>query len=178
VGLILKVRRRNDHPLFQNLFSDQNRIEQIFTNFISNAIKFSKQKRSVLVLLDVLELTPLVNKERLESLALRPSSDCELEDHEMLVYIKMAIEFRDTGLGISEEGLKNLFLNFNCLQENSKANTRGTGLGLSICKQIIERMGGDVTVTSKLGEGTTFRVQIVSVAKIDKATFHKHNFKS
>jgi len=44
----------------------------------------------------------------------------------------------DTGVGISEEGLENLFIDFNKLQENQDRNKVGTGLGLSICKKIIE----------------------------------------
>jgi two-component system, sensor histidine kinase and response regulator len=66
----------------------------------------------------------------------------------------------DTGIGISEEGIKKLFIDFAKLDENSKRNTQGTGLGLSICKNIIEEMGGSVEVKSKVGEGTEFRLNI------------------
>ena len=52
----------------------------------------------------------------------------------------------DDGEGISQEGIKQLFMNFNTLDEHKKNNLRGTGLGLSICKQIIENMGGRVNV--------------------------------
>jgi signal transduction histidine kinase len=52
----------------------------------------------------------------------------------------------DTGIGISPNGLKKLFIDFSKLDENSKRNSQGTGLGLSICKNIIEKMGGSVNV--------------------------------
>ena len=44
----------------------------------------------------------------------------------------------DTGVGISQENIKNLFIDFGKLEDREKRNTNGTGLGLSICKQIIE----------------------------------------
>jgi signal transduction histidine kinase len=54
-------------------------------------------------------------------------------------------------MGISKEGLSKLFVNFASLAEHKDQNQRGTGLGLSICKQIIEKMGGDVEVESEVG---------------------------
>ena len=54
----------------------------------------------------------------------------------------------DTGVGMSEEGVKKLFIDFNKLDENSQRNKQGTGLGLSICKKMIEQMGGSVSVKS------------------------------
>jgi len=73
-------------------------------------------------------------------------------------YLSFEIMIRDNGLGISEEGLGKLFLNFSSLKEHHKGNFRGTGLGLSICKKIITKMGGNVAVESKLNEGTTFKI--------------------
>ena len=52
----------------------------------------------------------------------------------------MNISVIDTGIGISEEGINKLFIDFSKLDENSKRNAQGTGLGLSICKNIIEQM--------------------------------------
>ena len=53
-------------------------------------------------------------------------------------FVNLSIKFIDTGVGISENGLKNLFVNFGKLTENASMNKQGTGLGLSICKNIIE----------------------------------------
>jgi signal transduction histidine kinase len=52
-------------------------------------------------------------------------------------------------------------MNFAKLDEHSKINAQGTGLGLSICKQMIEKMGGSVTVDSIEGVGTTFLVELL-----------------
>ena len=65
-------------------------------------------------------------------------------------FIWSYICFWNSGVGISKEGLKNLFIDFSKLDENSKRNSQGTGLGLSICKKIIEKMGGFVNVKSTL----------------------------
>jgi signal transduction histidine kinase len=72
----------------------------------------------------------------------------------------MKISVKDTGCGISEQGLKKLFIDFSKLDENSKRNAQGTGLGLSICKNIIEQMGGSVNVQSKVNEGTEFIINM------------------
>ena len=62
--------------------------------------------------------------------------------------MEFSLKITDTGHGISEEGLKSLFLDFSSLPEHSHVNQRGTGLGLSICKKIINKMGGKVNVKS------------------------------
>ena len=53
-------------------------------------------------------------------------------------YIKFEIDIIDNGVGIKEENLDKLFMNFGMLDEHSKMNSQGTGLGLSICKSIVE----------------------------------------
>lgn len=68
----------------------------------------------------------------------------------------MSIE--DNGVGISKGNLKKLFTNYTSLDEHKTMNAKGTGLGLSICKNIIEQMGGNVTVKSQLGTGTQFDI--------------------
>jgi len=83
-------------------------------------------------------------------------------------YNEFVIKIRDNGLGISREGLKKLFIDFSSLQEHRKSNQRGTGLGLSICKQIIEKMGGDVKVESELGKGTTFSISLTCLCSLKK----------
>ena len=96
-----------------------------------------------------------------------PSIVQDIKDEKNLLYVSFKLTIKDNGQGISEEGLDKLFINFNNLQEHEKSNTRGTGLGLSICKQIIENMGGKVTVSSKIGEGTVFVIEITSVSQIE-----------
>ena len=72
-------------------------------------------------------------------------------------YITYEIVVKDSGLGISQENLDKIFHNFSKLKDSQGLNSRGTGLGLSICKNIIEKMGGNVKVESEgEGHGTSF----------------------
>lgn len=82
---------------------------------------------------------------------------------------RINVSVRDTGKGIAKDKLADLFLPFNRLgAENS--NIEGTGIGLVITKMLIEQMGGDLTVESKLNEGTTFSftLKTTSVSSSDK----------
>ena len=80
----------------------------------------------------------------------------------------MQITISDTGTGISGDGMKNLFIDFGKLGENESRNKCGTGLGLSICKYMIEEMGGSVQVTSQLGSGTNFIINMKTKCKVTK----------
>jgi signal transduction histidine kinase len=57
-------------------------------------------------------------------------------------------------------------MNFARLAEHKNKNQGGTGLGLSICKQIIEKMGGSVTVVSEEGVGTEFKIKLTLISKV------------
>lgn len=92
------------------------------------------------------------------------------EDHERPNFLiistqktknKVRVDITDTGSGISEENLTKIFEPF----FTTKPLGIGTGLGLSICHQIIENLGGEIVVKSKLGEGSTFSVYL----PVDKA---------
>lgn len=108
---------------------DMDRMEQVFTNLIDNALRHTEPGGKVTLYL-----------------ALREQG--------------LYIEIRDTGSGIPEEDLPFVFERF---YKADKARTRGragTGLGLAIVKQIVQAHGGQITVRSKLGEGTTFSIHI------------------
>lgn len=66
-------------------------------------------------------------------------------------YVQYVIEIEDEGVGISDENIGKLFLDFVKLDEHKKINLSGTGLGLSICKLIVEKMKGRISVKSKVG---------------------------
>lgn len=83
-------------------------------------------------------------------------------EDESVSYIKFAIEIEDSGVGISEDKINDIFVDFMKLKEHSKINPNGTGLGLSICKLIVEKMNGKISVSSKKDVGTTFSVIIRS----------------
>ena len=110
---------------------DKDRIEQILTNLIGNAMKFTPEGGRVIV--------TAINRE--------PSED--FPDGAVEVSV------RDTGMGISPEDLKRLFEKF---ERAGAANLGigGTGLGLSICKEIVKLHGGRIWVESKLNEGSKF----------------------
>ncbi|MFA6983375.1 MAG: transporter substrate-binding domain-containing protein [Sedimentibacter sp.] len=114
-------------------FGDKNRIEQILLNVLNNAAKFTD---SGYVHLSV----RLIEKEK--------------EKYHLAFCIK------DTGIGMNEEQVKNLFVPFT--QGDISINRRfgGSGLGLSIVKNHVDLMGGQIQVSSSLGEGTTFVINL------------------
>ncbi|MEK6546327.1 MAG: HAMP domain-containing sensor histidine kinase, partial [Nitrospinota bacterium] len=69
---------------------------------------------------------------------------------------KIEITFADTGLGISEDKVSNIFKPF----FTTKAEGKGTGLGLSIAKDIIEKYGGKIELENKVGEGVKFIITL------------------
>lgn len=70
------------------------------------------------------------------------------------------LRVQDTGVGITSEARKYIFEPFKQAPETAKQNQRGSGLGLAIVKQLVDLMGGSVTVESVVGEGSTFTVQL------------------
>ncbi|MCP4440915.1 MAG: PAS domain S-box protein [Aureispira sp.] len=110
----------------QYIYSSPNRIAQVLINLLSNAIKFTK-KGSVKL---------QINK---------------VEDKEELLF-----EVIDTGIGIPPEKLKYIFENFTQAEDYTTRMYGGTGLGLSISQKLVSLMGGELSVRSELGKGSTF----------------------
>ena len=75
-------------------------------------------------------------------------------------YLQIKIIVEDNGIGIKKENIGKLFMDYEKLNEHKKTNTAGTGLGLSICKNIINKMGGQVEVESKEGYGSKFNITL------------------
>jgi len=121
-----------DDNLPYSLYGDDLRVKQIINNLLSNAFKYT-QRGTVML-----------------------SMSCGRED----MNVRMSICIMDTGIGIREEDQKKLFTEYS--QVDTKANRRieGTGLGLSITKMLVEHMHGEISVESKYGMGTTFRLFI------------------
>ncbi len=113
------------------LMGDALQIKRIFTNLLSNAIKFTNKGK----------VTLIVSATQLSEL------------------IKLEIIVNDTGVGISKKAQAYIFDEFT-QDISSLIKTQGTGLGLSITKSLIEAMGGDISVKSKLGFGSTFTVML------------------
>ena len=86
-----------------------------------------------------------------------------------MILIAFQIRIKDSGIGIQKEDIGKLFKKFGMLNDKRGINTRGTGLGLNICKNLIEKMGGDVSIESEgLDKGTTFIVNLRTEAKVPK----------
>ncbi|SDB01871.1 Signal transduction histidine kinase [Desulfonatronum thiosulfatophilum] len=115
------------------LYGDKKRLSQILTNLTSNALKFTTDGE-VCVRVSLLE---------------RSGGQA---------WLRMAV--RDTGIGIPADKIGKLFNKFTQVDASTSRKYGGTGLGLAICKQLVELMGGEITVQSTVHKGTEFRVDI------------------
>jgi len=113
-------------------WSDATRMRQILSNLLSNAHKFTDGGRIV-----------LVAKRR------------QTEDGEWIDF-----EVSDTGIGISPEQMKHLFQPFSQVQALRSGQQGTSGLGLALCKRFCLLLGGDIVVSSEVGEGSSFRVTL------------------
>ncbi len=77
------------------------------------------------------------------------------------------LEVSDSGIGIDENHLTTVFEEFRQAEEGMDRKYEGTGLGLTICKKYVELFGGKISVKSKLGEGSTFRVEIPDIVETE-----------
>jgi signal transduction histidine kinase len=111
-----------------NLLGDPTRLRQVLINLLGNAVKFTDSGEVVL------------------SVKNRPSGNPgEIE-----------FQISDTGIGIPSDKLETIFQSFAQADPSTTRKYGGTGLGLQISKRIVEAMGGNLSVTSRVGEGSTF----------------------
>ena len=122
-----------DSALPQYVLGDPVRVRQILFNLVGNAIKFTD--------------TGEVN--------LKAYPGRNTEDK-----IQVVFEVTDSGKGISEEDLKKIFEEFEQGSGNDGKNSSGAGLGLSITRRLVNLLGGNITVESRPGRGSTFRVSM------------------
>ena len=124
------------------LYADQLRLNQIFINILSNAIKYTEPYGKV-------------------------SVDMKEEPGEKENTVRLTYVVSDTGIGMSEEFMRYMYQPFS-RQVDSRVNSiQGTGLGLTITKKMVDMMGGTIDCKSKEGEGTTFTV-IIDVPVSDR----------
>lgn len=115
------------------LLGDRDRIKQVLTNLVTNAIKFTN-RGSVTV-----EISCRRINEKLELACLQVT---------------------DTGIGIAEDDMKRLFEPFTQIDNSSTRRYAGAGLGLAITRQLVNLMGGNINVFSSPGQGSRFRVEL------------------
>ncbi len=125
--------------------TDGTRLRQIAMNLVGNAVKFT-QLGGVKV---AVRYDPGSG-----------SKGSNSDDKNASAMLRISVT--DTGIGMSPEQLGNLFKPFEQADQSIAARFGGTGLGLSISKSIAQRLGGDITVTSTLGAGSTFTATIAA----------------
>ena len=118
--------------------ADEAKLRQVLINLLGNAVKFTETG----------------------GIYLRIMSDANVEYNEGNLQngkdgLCLVVEVEDTGVGISREDMELIFDSFYQAEAGQMAG--GTGLGLAISKNLIELMGGKLTLESELGKGTTFR---------------------
>src|SRR3954451_19785745 len=128
--LAFSVETIGDVPRF--IVTDINKLRQVFINVIGNAVKFTEQG----------------------GVALRVSADREAPTGPCL-----RVEVEDTGPGISPDDQDKLFRHFEQTKTGQQAGT-GTGLGLAISREFVRLMGGDITLSSQVGRGSVFVVDL------------------
>jgi signal transduction histidine kinase/DNA-binding response OmpR family regulator len=128
-----------DPSLPRQIQGDPVRLRQVLTNLLSNAVKFTEQGEVVL---------------RVERAGEQPSS---LDSSPSLL---VTFEVRDTGIGIDPSVQHILFAPFTQADTSTTRKFGGTGLGLAIAHQIVGLMGGELTVESALGQGSSFRFTV------------------
>ncbi|GAB3743419.1 HAMP domain-containing protein [Lysobacter olei] len=131
-----------DPALGNSLSTDPKRLQQILKNLLSNAFKFTDHG----------------------SVRLRayPATRGWHPDHNILSQVPMVVAFEviDTGIGISPEKQKIVFEAFQQADAGTSRKYGGTGLGLAISREIAGLLGGELTLTSKVGEGSTFTLYL------------------
>ena len=135
-GHSLSLEPDKSQPLL--IFADKERIEQVVTNIIGNAIKYTPDGGRIAVKV------------------------CENNKGEYEISVK------DSGVGIPKEDLEHIFERFYRVDKSRSTDAGGTGLGLSIAKDIIDAHGGDITIDSEYGNGTTVKITLPKDSRLLK----------
>ena len=145
---------KNDPKLDKSLVFDPTLVRQILINIVGNALKFTEKGKV--------------------------SIETKLEK-ETLKEQKILIKVKDTGIGMHPDFLKNTFTKFSQEDTSISRNNGGTGLGLVITKELVEYMGGNISISSTKNKGTEVNINLTfPIYKNDKADnmVQKPNFKA
>ncbi|MCD4795202.1 MAG: YfiR/HmsC family protein [Bacteroidales bacterium] len=126
----IKFIKKEDEDII--LYTDSIRLQQILINLIDNALKFTEN--------GFVEIGYSIKE--------------SVNKNEVIFYIK------DTGIGLTKQQQNKIFSRFTKLENEREKLYRGAGLGLSICKNIVELLGGEIWLDSKLNKGSTFYFSI------------------
>lgn len=130
-GLELTLHVNNDVP--EQVIGDAMRLQQIVTNLLGNAIKFTEQGN-----IDILVAVRAIASQQ----------------------VTLVVEIHDTGIGISESQQAQLFQAFRQADASISRRHGGTGLGLVITERLVKEMGGDISFHSQVDRGSTFRFHL------------------
>ncbi|EEQ04878.1 Signal transduction histidine-protein kinase barA [Yersinia bercovieri ATCC 43970] len=130
-GLELTLHINNDVP--EQVVGDAMRLQQIVTNLLGNAIKFTEQGN-----IDILVTAQVLTAQR----------------------VTLVVEIQDTGIGISESQQAQLFQAFRQADASISRRHGGTGLGLVITERLVKEMGGDISFLSQVDRGSTFKFHL------------------
>ncbi|MGN0341489.1 MAG: ATP-binding protein [Roseburia sp.] len=122
-----------DPKLPSCLCGDEVRVRQVINNFLSNAVKYTREGSVTL------------------------SIGYEKQQKNQMTLV---IAVKDTGIGIREKDLDKLFQSFTRIEEKRNRNIEGTGLGLNLTKRLVEMMGGEISAESTYGKGSCFTAKI------------------
>ena len=137
--------------IHENVIGDSHRIQQVFVNLMSNAIKYTPDGGTISL-----------------TVAERPTNAHGIACYEFV--------FEDNGIGMTEEFQKHLFEPFTRANDKKTAAIQGTGLGMTISQSLVRMMGGDIQVKSKPGEGSRFTVTIyLKFVDVQNAESHKED---
>lgn len=125
-----------DQHLPEQIIGDSLRLKQVLINLVSNAIKFTAEGE---VFVDVYQKSMLDNGG-----------------------LSVGFTVRDTGIGITEDKLSNLFKAFSQVDSSTTRKYGGTGLGLAISERLVQLMGGDIMAKSVAGKGSSFSFSILA----------------
>ncbi|MEF2144276.1 MAG: PAS domain S-box protein [Desulfovibrionaceae bacterium] len=144
----LMLERIIDESVPRLLTGDKGRLRQVLFNLVGNAIKFTDKGRITI-----------------EAHA-QPTPDGQIRLH---------LSVTDTGIGIPEDQIERIFESFTQVDGSHTRRYQGAGLGLSIVRRLVELMGGEVKIESKLGQGTTVRLHVLTeIGQGEAVTFHEH----
>ncbi len=118
-----------------HVLTDVTKVEEIFVNILSNAMKYTPSKGSIIVKTEELPC-----------------------DESGYMIIKTSVS--DTGIGMSEDYLETIFDSFTREQNTTTSGISGTGLGMAIVKKYVDLLGGTIDIQSELGKGSTFIVTL------------------
>ena len=160
----IQLRLERDQAVPQFVFADAGKLRQVLVNLVANGVKFTNQGRVRLSVQAVAVDRSNIenhnenqeNHHNTQTEEDPPSNTaCPDTDH----HLRLSFSIEDTGIGIAADDFNMLFAPFEQTAAG-RANRKGSGLGLSISQQYAQLMGGHISVTSTVGKGSLFMLQI------------------